>query len=132
MNRTYLTATGQFRIDPPLTWAEFKDSPYRPENERSEPDVLFEIETTEIDSPDGMMLLHRAVAVRPYSDRPFAYHRGLIPTMQALVNEHATHTFTGHFQCQETSDYTVGDLYRIVVRSGVVVTVKPEITWPED
>lgn len=132
MGRSYTTATGEFRIEPPLTWAEFKDSPYRPEHERSEPDVLLTVETTEVHSEDGVMLLHRAVAVRPVSPgRPFAYHRGLLATMQELLDRYGSaHAFTGHFQCQDSDEYTPGDLYRIVVVEGIAATLRPQIVWP--
>lgn len=129
--RTYTTATGEFRIEPPLTYAEFKDSPYRPEVP-NEPDVLFDVETTEVDGPDGVMLLHRAVAVLPCSDRPFAYHVGLIKTMQKLLDEYGdAHTFTGYFECRDSNDHTPGDPWRIVVRDGQAVRIDPTITWPE-
>lgn len=133
-DRTFLTATGRFRIEPPLTWSEFKDSPYRPENERSEPDLLLVVETSEVDGPDGVMLLHRAVAVQPGSPgRLFAYHRGLLPSLQEFVTKHADgHTFTGFFECREVRDYIPTGPWRIVVGNGVVTTVEPLITWPED
>lgn len=42
----YIRATGGFRIEPPLTWPEIKGSPYRPENARTEPDVLNDFTST--------------------------------------------------------------------------------------
>lgn len=134
MNRVYTTATGEFRIDPPLTWTEFKNSPYHPEKAPSEPEVLLDIETTEVDSPDGIMLLHHAVTVRPYSPgRPFAYHHDLAQAMQYLLDIHGeTHTFTGYFECRESANETPGDHYRIVIRNGSAARIEPATTWPED
>lgn len=130
----YIQASGEFRIDPPLTWSEFKDSPYRPEQKRSEPDVLFEVETTEIDGDDGVMLLHRAVAVHPYAPaEPFVYHVGLAETLRKLLNEYGEqHTFTGFFECREISDGVPADWYRLAVRGGNVARIEPTITWPGD
>ena len=129
---TYTQATGEFRIEPPLTWSEFKSSPYRPEAARSEPDVLFQVETTEIDGDEGVMLLHRAVAVHPYAPgRPFAYHVGLAETLRKLLAEYGNrHQFTGFFECRETDNDTPSDWYRLTVHNGNVVRIEPHITWP--
>lgn len=134
MDRTYITATGEFRIEPPLTWAEFKDSPHRPERAGAEPDVLFEIETTEIDGPNGTMLLHRAASVRPYAPgQPFAYRGDLVKTMMQLLHEYGdSHRFVGHFEARESRDHTPSDPWRVLVRNGYAVRVEPAITWPED
>lgn len=132
---TYFTrATGEFRIEPPLTWPEFKDSPYRPERESSEPDVQFVVETTEIDGDYGVMLLHRAVAVRPFAPgMPFAYHTGLFETLRKLVAEYGqSHRFTGFFECRTTDGTGFDDLYRLIVRNGEVVRTTPTVTWPDE
>lgn len=131
----YIRATGEFRIEPPLTWPEIKNSPYRPEKARTEPDVLFEVETAEIDGDEGVMLLHRAVAVRPYAPgQPFAYHVGLPETLRKLLAEYGDrHQFAGFFECRESDggDYA-GDPYRLTVRDGDVVRIEPTITWPNE
>jgi hypothetical protein len=129
----YTQADGTFRIDPPLAWPEFKDSPYRPENARTEPDVLFEIETTEIDGPEGVLLLHRAVAVRPFAPgKQFAYRKGLAETLRKLLGEYGElHALTGFFECRETRGDGLEDWYRLIVRDGGVVRIKPTITWEE-
>ena len=125
----YTLAAGKFRIEPPLTWSEFKASPYRPEAARSEPDVLFEVETTEVDGPDGVMLLHRAVAVRPYAPgKPFAYHVGLAETLRKLLDEYGGR-FTGFFECRAEPG---GDWYRLAARGGEIVRIDPKIVWPGD
>lgn len=132
----YTVAMGEFRIEPPLTWAEFKNSPYRPEEKekRSEPDVLFEVETTEVDSEQGVMLLHRAVAVHPYAPgRPFAYHVGLAETLRKLLAEYGDrHQFAGFFECRKSRDDVQYDWYRLTVRDGEVVRIEPRIGWPNE
>jgi hypothetical protein len=130
----FTTAIGEFRIDPPLTYAEFKDSPYRPEKEPAEPEVLFNVETTEVDGPDGVMLLRRAVTVRPYSPgRPFAYHHDLVQALQYLLDVHGeTHTFTGYFECRESANDVPGDWWRLVVRGREAVRIEPTVAWSED
>lgn len=130
----YTLAAGEIRIDPPLTWSEFKTSPYRPEAARSEPDVLFEVETTEVDGPDGVMLLHRAGAVRPYAPgKPFAYHTGLAKTLRKLLDEYGLrHTFTGFFECREITNGVQVGWYRLAVQGGDVVRIEPRITWPNE
>jgi hypothetical protein len=135
MMADYTLASGEFRIDPPLTWSEFKTSPYRPENARTEPDVLFEVETIEIDSADGVMLLHRAVAVHPLAPgQPFAYHVGLFETLRKLLAEYGDrHQFIGFFECQDSDGGNyAGDRYRLIVRDGEVVRIEPLITWPNE
>jgi len=128
----YTVATGEFRIEPPLTWPKFKSSPYHPAQKRSEPDVLFEVETTEVDGEQGVMLLHRAVAVHPYAPgRPFAYRVGLAETLRKLLAEYGDrHQFTGYFECRTSRDDVQCDWYRLTVRDGEVVRVEPTITWP--
>jgi hypothetical protein len=130
----YTTATSKIRIEPPLTWSEFKASPYRPEVAQGEPDVLFEVETSEVDGDDGVMLLHRAVAVRPYAPgKLFAYHVGLAETLGKLLDEYGSrHTLTGFFECREISDGVPADWYRLTVRDGNVVRIEPHITWPNE
>jgi len=130
----YTVAMGEFRIEPPLTWAEFKASPYRPEQARTEPDVLFEVETTEVDGEQGVMLLHRAVAVHPYAPgRLFGYHVGLAETLRKLLVEYGDrHQFTGYFECRTSRDDVQHDWYRLTVRDGEVVRMEPHITWPNE
>lgn len=132
---TYFTrASGKFRIEPPLTWPEFKDSPYRPERESSEPDVQLDIDTVEVDGEHGVMLLHRAVAVRPFAPgMPFAYHTGLYETLGKLVAEYGErHRFTGFFECRTTDDRGFEGWYRLSIRDGEVVRTTPTVTWPDE
>lgn len=130
----YTCATGEFRIEPPLTWSEFKDSPYRPEQARTEPDVLFDVETIEVDGSDGVMLLHRVVAVRPYAPgKPFAYHAGLAETLRKLVDQYGDgHVFTGFFECREIRNDVQEDWYRLIIQGGDVIHIEPHITWPDE
>ena len=146
----FTVVTGKINISPPLTWAEIRKSPYLPENAAMEPDVLFEVETTEVNDPDGVMLRHRAVAILPLAPgRSFGY-QDLLGTLRRLVGTYGDgRKFTGFFECNTSADRvnlfdhripgddghdpnpTIGT-WRIYVRYGNVVVVRPTLVWPDD
>lgn len=109
MGRSYTTATGEFRIEPPLTWAEIKNSPYLPETD------------------EGTLTRRYADAIVPVTDEPYKGYE-IIATVQKIIDAHPGHTLSGRFDCEGEE---AGDLWRLVVRDGRAVQVKPQIVWPE-
>lgn len=120
--------TGAIGIEPPLTWAEIKDSPYLPETaEKNWPDVKLRVieTTTEID--EGTLTRRAADAIVPVTDEPYKGYE-IIATVQKIIDAHPGHTFSGRFDCEGEE---APDLWRLVVRDGRATRVEPQITWPE-
>src|SRR5437764_620918 len=116
----------EIRIDPPLTWAEIRDSPYLPDAAYSSgvPDVKFPVEETD----EGTITRRRAVGIVPLTDGQYKGY-SIIETVQEVIDQYKeTHSFTGRFDCEGEE---TGDLWRLVVRNGRVEKVEPRIVWPE-
>lgn len=120
--------TGAIGIEPPLTWADIKDSPYLPETaEDTWPDVKLRVikQTTETD--EGTLTRRYADAIVPVTDEPYKGYE-IIATVQKIIDAHPGHTFSGRFDCEGEE---AGDLWRLVVRDGRAAKVEPQIVWPE-
>lgn len=120
--------TGAIGIEPPLTWAEIKNSPYLPETAKDTwPDVKLRVieQTTETD--EGTLTRRYADAIVPVTDEPYKGYE-IIATVQKIIDAHPGHTFSGQFDCEGEE---AGDLWRLVVRDGRAMQVKPQIVWPE-
>ena len=64
----YTRVTGELRIEPPLTWAEFKDSPFLQGGPNDDTDYNVCLKTTEetVDTDDGQLVRDgRAVKIEP-------------------------------------------------------------------
>lgn len=127
----YIThVTGEFEISPPLSWNEFKDSPFAPDNITSsyEPSLILRVQEESVDTPDGPLLRRTATAlVMREIDEYRAY--SLIDEVQNAVSSFPGHTFTGRLDCEGEQN---SDMWRVVVRDGRAVKVTPRIVWPED
>jgi hypothetical protein len=126
----YIThVTGEFAIEPPLAWPEFKGSEFAPHNITcSNPDLILRVHETTVDTPDGPLLHRTATAlVMREIDEYRAYN--LLNQVQKAVDAFPGHTFTGRLNCEgQESD----DLWRVVIRDGRAVKVKPRIVWPDE
>lgn len=123
-------ARGEIRIDPPLTASEIKGSPFMPDVARqrgTNRDVMFQIQMSEIETPEGTLFKRSAVAiVQSWEDEPRNYD--IVAHVQELIDLHGTgRTFTGHFDMEGEEP---GDIWRLYVRDGKAVRVDPVITWP--
>lgn len=126
----YTRVTGEISIEPPLTWQEFKDSPFLPgsPNDNTNYDVRLHTDEETVDTDEGQPVRKTANAVLPRWDDSFkAYH--LIDHVQAVIDAFPGHTFTGRLEC-EGEDNT--DMWRVVVRDGRAVKVEPRIVWPDE
>lgn len=118
--------TGRIKILPPIPWGKVRRSRFLSDyrNGDRSPEVCF------ITEASGMTiegLYGRAgVAVEPrYPGEAFSnYH--IIRDLQALIDEYPTHTFIGHFDC---AGEDAGDIWRLEVRDGRAVEVRPRISW---
>ena len=122
--------TGEFAINPPLTWNEFKDSRFAPHNAKSgwDPSLLLRIDETTVDTDDGPLLRRTATALVMRGIDEYR-ERGLVEEVQEAVSSFPGHTFTGRLEC-EGDDNT--DIWRVIVRDGKAVKIQPRIVWPAD
>lgn len=122
--------TGEFTIEPPLTWPEFKDSEFAPDNitESYDPDLILRVAEETVDTDDGPLLKRTATAlVMREIDEYNAY--GLLNQVQKAVDSFPDHTFTGRLNCEGEENT---DMWRVVIRGGRAVKVVPSIVWPDE
>jgi Family of unknown function (DUF6205) len=125
---TYVT--GEFTITPPLTWPEFKDSKYAPDNleSRREPPLVLQVEEETVTTELGPLLRLTATAlVMREIDEYRAYD--LLEKVQEAIDSFPGHTFTGYLACDGEQS---SDIWRVVIRDGRAVRVEPRIVWPDD
>lgn len=125
----YTTVTGEISIEPPLTWAEIKASPFAPSDTvRDDFDVRLRIEETAVDTDEGQLIRRAASAlVASWSDCFKAYY--LVEHIQKAIDAFPGHTFTGRLECEGEENT---DIWRVVVRDGRAVKVEPRIVWPDE
>lgn len=124
----YIThVTGEFAITPPLSWPEFKDSPFASDHWQDS-DLKLRIDEQTINTGDGPLLRRTASAlVMREIDEYRAYN--LLDQVQRAVDSFPGHTFTGRLECEGEEN---ADLWRVVIRDGRAVKVEPRIVWPDE
>jgi hypothetical protein len=120
--------TGEIRIDPPLSWAEIKDSPFHPD--RDEGDVKFQLV---VDDETGAQC---AVALVSTMDSFSGYYvkDGIKQVLETYGTEA---TFTGFIEVQYEAGSGSGDddeapMSRYYVLDNKVFVVEPKLSWPTD
>lgn len=126
--RTHVT--GEFAITPPLTWNEFKDSKFTPENVKGKWDVSLVLRVAEdaVDTEEGPLLKRTATALAMREIDEYR-ERGLVAEVQSAIDSFPGHTFTGRLDCEGEENT---DMWRVVVRDGRAVRVEPRIVWPDE
>lgn len=123
--------TGELTITPPLTWSEFKDTPFNTSSIDSYDglmDVKLRIEEERTETAEGTLIRKTASAlVRAFEEEYKAYH--LLEHVQMAVDAFPGHTWGGRFDCEGEEN---GDLWRVVIRDGRAVKVTPSIVWPDE
>lgn len=118
------SVSGEIRIEPPLSWREFKDSPFAGRDK----DVTLHVEAETVDTEDGPLMRKTAVALVPtWEDSYKAYY--LVEHVQEAIDAFPDRTFTGRLECEGEEN---ADLWRVVVRDGRAVKVTPRIVWPDE
>lgn len=126
--------TGEIRINPPIPWAEIKNSPFTERTDHytwypDSKDVKFEIEEIFTETDQGTLITRSAVAVIS-AEQEEPRGRDTTKHLQELIDAHGDgRTFTGHL---DAAGERAGDLWRLQVRNGRAVVVKPRIVWPDD
>jgi hypothetical protein len=119
--------TGEFAITPPLTWNEFKDSPFASDDWRDS-DLKLRIDEQTVNTDDGP-LLRRTASALVMREIDEYNSRGLMAQVQKAADSFPGHTFTGRLECEGEENT---DLWRVVIRDGRAVKVEPRIVWPDD
>lgn len=112
------TWSGRVTITPPLTWAEIKGSP-------AVADVRLDLH--EEDGPNGKIIT--AVAVVPTRSSN-AWGEGTAADLQAVIDAHPGHEFTGYLQVDWDPGLGGDPAHRYVVRGRRVEKVTPVLVWP--
>ncbi|MET7436611.1 DUF6205 family protein [Streptomyces sp. NPDC005496] len=130
----YIThVTGEFSIEPPLTWNEIKNSPFDKAGREGlwyapEIDLGLRVAEDSVDTDEGPLLRRTGAAlVMPYIDEYRARH--LVEQVQRCIDLFPGHTFSGRLECEGEENK---DLWRVVVRDGRAVKVTPRIIWPDE
>src|SRR5689334_5160857 len=91
----------ELTIDPPLTWAEIRDSKFAPgKAEANLLDVKIRVEEETFDTDEGQMTRRSGVALIPtYEDEMRGYD--IVEHVQQFIDAHSpTHTLSGRFDCE--------------------------------
>ena len=127
-NPTYIH--GRIEINPPLTWAQIKDSPFLKANARSRglwPDAILDVTETTVDTDEGELTRREAVAIVP-DEGTETSARTLLKDVQSIIDASPGHEFTGRFQCEGEEN---SDIWRVVIRDRRAVRINAQIVWPE-
>jgi hypothetical protein len=121
---------GRIKVTPPIPWGKIKDSPYLKENARvsyNYPDAVFDVTETVVHVEEGELTRREAVAIVPADGETSA--RTLISDVQAIIDAHPDHEFTGRFDCEGEEN---ADIWRVIIRNRKAIDVYAQITWPQD
>ena len=126
--RTHVT--GEFAINPPLAWPEFKDSKFTPDNVKGNWDVSLVLRIAEdtVDTDDGPLLKRTATALVMREIDEYR-ERGLVAEVQSAIDSFPGHAFTGRLECEGEENT---DIWRVAIRDGRAVKVEPRIVWPDE
>jgi hypothetical protein len=118
--------TGEVRIEPPLTWAEIKNSRQSPGFQ----DLKLRLDEQVEDTETGQVRTVTAVAVETLAADRGAYNGYAIEEeLQAVVDAHPSHEFTGAIEARPLDPG--GTPWRYVIRDRRVVRQEPRLVWPD-
>lgn len=124
--------TGEFAIEPPLTWNEIKDSPFEPVGRGQycalDIDLVLRVEETSVDTDEGTLVRRSGTALVMRELDEYRAHN-LTEQVQRCIDLFPGHTFTGRLDCEGEENT---DLWRVVIRDGRAVRVEPRIVWPDE
>jgi hypothetical protein len=116
--------TGEFRIEPPLEWPEFKESRFYEGGHRV--DLALRVTEESVDTPNGILVRRQATHLYMiHQDEYRAYH--LVEQVQEAVDSFPGHTWHGRLNCEGEE---TGDLWRVEISGGSAQRIDPLILWP--
>lgn len=122
------TVDGEIRIEPPLTWAEFKGSPFYETERTGKRDVRLKVDEEIVDTDEGQLVRRTAVALEGAYEGGYKAYQ-LLEHVQEAIDAFPGHTFAGRLDCEGEE---ASDVWRVVVRDGTAVKVEPRIVWPDE
>jgi hypothetical protein len=125
---TYTRVDGEIRIEPPLTWSEFKDSPFNTDSDNVNLCVRLDVAEEVVETDDGTLTRKTARAVIPIREDSYKAYR-LTEEVQQVIDSFPQHVFTGRLECEGEQP---GDLWRVVVRNRRAEEIRPKIVWPDE
>lgn len=128
----YTHVTGEFAIDPPLTWAEIKNSPFerasRPAYLAEGIDLLLRVEETSSETDEGTLTQRSGVALVMQEIDEYREEK-LADQVQRVIDMFPGHVFTGRLDGEGEDN---ADMWRIIIRDGRAVKIKAQIIWPDE
>jgi hypothetical protein len=125
----HTNVSGEFIIEPPLTWAEYRGNEFAPHNLYSyHPDLVLRVDEKEVDTEEGTLTRRTATALEVRELYPYN-PRNLLEYVQRAVDAFPGHTFTGRLDCEGDE---AGDPLRIVIRNGKAIRVDVKLIWPDE
>lgn len=124
------TLAGELRIEPPLKWAQIKDSQHLGcERARENSKGVCLVERSDpVETDEGTLNRRYADSLAFAWDYPVRLYE-IVDEIQALVDAYPDHEFTGELR-GEGCDF--GDIWLLRVNAGRrVERILPTITWPD-
>lgn len=121
---------GELRIEPPLTWAQIKDSEHLGcERARENGKGVCLVERDElVETDEGTLTRRYADSVAFAWDYPVKLY-DIVAEIQTLVDAYPDREFTGEFRGE---GYDFGDIWLLRVNADRrVERILPTITWPD-
>ncbi|MFW3473609.1 DUF6205 family protein [Streptomyces microflavus] len=124
--------TGEFAIEPPLSWNEIKASPFEPVGRRQyaaiDIDLVLRVEETSVDTEEGTLVRRTGTALVMREIDEYR-ERNLVEQVQRCIDLFPGHRFTGRLDCEGEENT---DMWRVVVRDERAIKVEPRIVWPDE
>lgn len=124
--------SGRIAISPPITWGELHDKPWATGQQAGHyPDVKVDLDTTEEHTATGVTKHMSGVAIVPTGHETNGYE--LTAEVDRIVGQFVrtpsgtVRIFTGFLHVIWGGGE---DVYRVIVRDGDIVEVKPQMVWP--
>lgn len=121
---------GELRIEPPLKWAEYKDSEhcgYERARENGKGVQLVD-RSEEVETEDGTLTRRYCDSVAFAWNYPVKLY-DIVEEIQALADAYPDHEFTGELRGE---GYDFGDIWLLRVNNDrKVERILPTITWPD-
>lgn len=122
---------GCFTIDPPLKWAEIKNSRFYLEDKpasRDDPGVVLSVERADVETDDGVSIVFTCSMALPW--RESFDCRDLDKDVKALAEEMRGIGRTVQGQMVVNGDWA-GDIWRVVADDDGVRKETASFTWPD-
>lgn len=123
----YSQLDGEIIINPPLKWAEFRESGYLPQDYGNGPEVEFKVAELPRETDEGTVWTKLATAVVPAEgdERSMYDIDDHLAKIAALTKGHET---TGWLQRKGQEQ---GDIERYRFEDGRVISEKATLRWPD-